>query len=206
MPAYAGTPTAAGTPGTTSNGIALLVQEQRFDAALIEHERVAPLEAHDQFVLARLFGDEVTDRLLIEAFGRGAADVDPLGGGWREVEQARMHEVVVDHHVRRLQTAKSARADQIRRTGPRADEIDNAPQHLAILSAGLKPRSTCHASGLKPSLRTACVARPFRDANDRESLRRRRRSRRRPASHLRRRHHRDFLAPTRGPRARRRAT
>ena len=45
---------------------ALLVQEQRFDAALIEDERVAPLEPGDQLAFARLLGDEVADGFLIE--------------------------------------------------------------------------------------------------------------------------------------------
>ena len=86
------------------------MQEQRFDAALIEHERIAPLQPRDQLVLARLLGDEVADRFLIEPLGRGAADVDPLGAGRRQVQQARMDEVVVDDDVGLLQAAEAARA------------------------------------------------------------------------------------------------
>ena len=43
--------------GDDLEGHALLVQEQRFGAAAIEHERVAPLEPRDHLALARLFGE-----------------------------------------------------------------------------------------------------------------------------------------------------
>ena len=65
-------------PGTTSKRHALLVQEQRFLAAAVEHERIAPLQTRDRLALARLLGEQITDRFLIERLRRGGADVDLL--------------------------------------------------------------------------------------------------------------------------------
>ena len=45
---------------------AVLVQEQRFLAAAVEHERVAPLQARHHLALARLLGEQVADRFLLE--------------------------------------------------------------------------------------------------------------------------------------------
>ena len=58
---------------------ALLVQEQRLFAALIEQKRIAPLQSRHGLAFARLFGEQVTDGVLIARLGRGAADVDALG-------------------------------------------------------------------------------------------------------------------------------
>ena len=55
---------------------ALLVQEQRFGAAAVEHERIAPLQPRDDLALARLLGEQVADRFLLERLRRGDADVD----------------------------------------------------------------------------------------------------------------------------------
>ena len=74
-----GPPTGAVTPGTTSNGMPLLVQEQRFLAAAVEHERVAPLQAHDRLALAGLLGEQQADGVLLERLRRRRADVDALG-------------------------------------------------------------------------------------------------------------------------------
>ena len=87
MPAYAGTPIGRWHARDDLERNALLVQEQRFDSALVEHERVAPLEPGDQLALARLLGDQIADGFLIETLRRRAADVDPLGVRRRLVEQ-----------------------------------------------------------------------------------------------------------------------
>ena len=79
---------------------ALLVQEQRFLAALIEQERIAPLEPRHRLAFARLLREQVADRILIARLGRGAADVDALGVLRRDVQQIGMHEVIEDHDVR----------------------------------------------------------------------------------------------------------
>ena len=46
-------------------GHALLVQEQRFLAAAIEDERIAPLEPRDELAFAGLFRDQEVDGVLI---------------------------------------------------------------------------------------------------------------------------------------------
>ena len=86
-------------PGTTSNGHAVLVKEQRFLAAAIEHERIAPLEPRDDLALARFFDQQVVDGFLVERLRRSQADVDLLGVLPRIPEQPRMHEMVVEHDV-----------------------------------------------------------------------------------------------------------
>ena len=91
----------AGMPGTTSKRHALLVQEQRFGAAVIEDERIAPLQPRDDLALARLLGEQIADRFLLERLRRRDADVDLLGVGARVAEQARVHQVVVQHDVGR---------------------------------------------------------------------------------------------------------
>ena len=77
----------------------MLVQEQRFLAAAIEHERIAPLQPRDDLALARFFDEQVVDGFLIERLRRREADVDLLGVLARIAEQPRVHEVVVEHDV-----------------------------------------------------------------------------------------------------------
>ena len=65
---------------------ALLVQEQRLGTAVVEHERVAPLQTRDDLALPRLFGEQVTDGFLLVRLRRSAADVNCLarpGPAWR---------------------------------------------------------------------------------------------------------------------------
>ena len=103
---------------------ALLVQEQRFFAALIEQERIAPLEPRHRLALARLLGEQIADRVLIARLGRGAADVDALGVLGRDLEQLGMHEVIEDHDVGFLQAAIPAQGDEVGRAGTGADQVD----------------------------------------------------------------------------------
>ena len=104
---------------------ALLVQEQRFLAAAVEDERVAPFQPRHHFAFARLFHKEVADRFLIERLRRGGADVDLLGVLPRVAQHARRHEVVVEHHVRVGERAQAPHGDQAGIAGPCADEIHN---------------------------------------------------------------------------------
>ena len=116
----------AGMPGTTSKRHALLVQEQRFGAAAVEDERVAPLQPRDGLALARLLRQQVADRFLLERLRRGGADVDLLRVRPRRAQQPRRHEMVVQHDVGRRETLQAADGDEagIARTG--ADEVDDA--------------------------------------------------------------------------------
>ena len=86
------------------------MQEQRFRAAAIEDERVAPLQPRDDLAFARLLGEQIADRFLFERLRRGDADVDLLRVRPRVAQQPRVHEVVVEHDVGRLRgTAGRAR-------------------------------------------------------------------------------------------------
>ena len=111
---------------------ALFVQEQRFLAALVEQERIAPLQPRDGLALARLLGEQEADRILIARLRRGAANVDALGMLGRDCEQVGMHEVIEDHHVGFLQAAKPAQGNQVGRAGSGADHIDDR-FHTGIL-------------------------------------------------------------------------
>ena len=84
---------------------ALFVQEQRFLAAVIEQERIAPLEPRHGLAFARFLGQQVADRFLIARLGRGAADVDPLGMRRRDVEQ--VADAPCDRRSRRRPSAGS---------------------------------------------------------------------------------------------------
>ena len=56
---------------------------------LIEHERIAPLQPRDGLAFARLFGEQIADRFLLERLRRRDADVDLFGVGARVAEQPR---------------------------------------------------------------------------------------------------------------------
>ena len=118
----------AGMPGTTSKRDALLVQEQRFGAAAVEHERVAPFQPRDRLALARLLREQVADRFLLERLRRGDADVDLLRVGARVAQQPRVDEVVVQHDVGRGQVLQPADGDQARIARAGADQIHDAHQ------------------------------------------------------------------------------
>ena len=97
---------------------ALLVQEQRFLAAAVEHERIAPLQPDDRLALARFLGQQKTDRILVERLRRRGADVDQLRVGPRQPQQPPMHAMVVDDDVGCLKAALAAHADERRIPGP----------------------------------------------------------------------------------------
>ena len=100
---------------------ALLVEEQRFGAAAIEDERVAPLQPRDDFSFARLLGEEIADGFLLERLRRRDADVDLFRIGARGAQEARRHEMVVQHDVRRLEALQAANGDEHRIARSRAD-------------------------------------------------------------------------------------
>ena len=70
---------------------AVLVQEQRFLAAAIEDERIAPLEARDDLSFARFLDEQVVDGFLIERLRRRACPTSIFSASCRGVaEQPRM--------------------------------------------------------------------------------------------------------------------
>ncbi len=118
-------------------GNALLVQEQRFLAAAIEDERVALLEARHDLAFARLLGQQEADRVLVGGFAGRAAHVDALGPARGQIEDARVHRVVVDHDVGRTEAALAPGGDETGCARTRANQIHQRLHRGAILSRGL---------------------------------------------------------------------
>ena len=114
---------------------ALLVQEQRLFAAAVEHERVSPLQPHDRPTLARLFGQQKADGVLIERFRRRRSDVDQLGARLREAQQAAVHAMVEDDDVGRLEATLAAHAHERGVTGAGTDDVDTRSIHGSTLDA-----------------------------------------------------------------------
>ena len=81
------------------------------------------LEAHDALALADFLGEQDADGFLVERTRRGRADVDLLGVGASEPQQARRNAVVVDHDVGAFEIAPAAHADQRRVAGAGADDV-----------------------------------------------------------------------------------
>ena len=99
------------------------MEEQRFLAAAVEHERVAPLQPDDDLAFARFLGEQKADRVLLERLRRRRTDVDALGVGPRAAQQPRMDAMVVDDHVGGLEVALAADADERRIPGSGADDV-----------------------------------------------------------------------------------
>ena len=142
MPAHEGQRVAAAWIGDGNTGVArdgdarrhagndfepdaLLVQEQRLGAAAVEEEGIAPLQAGDGFPLARLFGEEVADRFLLQRLRRRHADVNLLRVGPRISQQPRRDEMVVQDDIRRRKTLHSANGNQPGVTRAGADQVDS---------------------------------------------------------------------------------
>jgi hypothetical protein len=103
---------------------ALLVQKQSFLSAAAKQEWIAPTDARDDLALARLFGNQVGDRILIVDVRRAAANIDAFNVRPRGVEQSRVHFVIVNDHVRELQATPATQTDQVRSAWSSADQVD----------------------------------------------------------------------------------
>ncbi len=101
---------------------ALLVQEQRFLAAAVEDERIAPLQTHDSLAFTRFLDQQQADGILFQRFRGSRANVDAFGAGLRQAQQASMHAMVVNHDIRRLQKPAPAHGDERRVAGAGADD------------------------------------------------------------------------------------
>ncbi len=118
----------------------LLVQEQRFLAAAVEHERVAPFQPDDSPSLAGFLSQQKADRILVERLRRRRSDVDQLRAGLREAQQPSVDAMVVDDDVRCLKTALPADADERRIAGAGTDDVDTRSIHSCpALASRLRP-------------------------------------------------------------------
>ena len=133
---------ARGNAGNDFEIHALLVQEQRFRTAPIENEWVAPFQTGDRLALARLFGQEITDRFLFERLRRRAADVNFLGVGPRAAQQTRVDEMIEEHDVRRLEALEPSHGDEAGIPRPGADQSKRLrPSWLNPLNRSLRAMS-----------------------------------------------------------------
>ena len=107
----------------------VLMKEQRFLPAAIEHERIAPLQTRHNLAFTRFLDEQVVDGFLIERLRRRKPDVDLLGVLARIAKQPRMDEMIVEHDVGGGEMAKAAYADESRIAGSCADEVDDG-SHL----------------------------------------------------------------------------
>ena len=105
---------------------ALLVQEQRFRSAAVEYKRIAPLQARDRLAFARFFGEQVTDRFLLERLRRGDPDVDLLRVRPRVAQQSRMHQMVVQHDICLREALHPSGGDEARIARARANQVHDA--------------------------------------------------------------------------------
>ena len=130
----------------------LLVQEQRFGAAAVEDERIAPFQARDRLPLARLFREQIADRFLLERLRRGDADVDFLRVGPGVPQQARVHEMVVQHHVGRGETLEASNRDQSGIPGAGAYEVDGAWHRVVYILLQSPARSSQSSADRQESI------------------------------------------------------
>jgi hypothetical protein len=112
---------AGGNTGDHLERDALFVEEERFGAAAAEHVRIAPFQPCDGFSLARLFREEITDRLLFQWLRSGGAHIDLLCIRTRGTQQSRRHQMVVEHDIGGGQVVHAANGDQARIAGAGAD-------------------------------------------------------------------------------------
>src|SRR5215467_2053672 len=107
----------------------MLVQEQRFAASAIEDERVAPLEARDQFSLARFFDEEIADCVLRRRLRRRRSDIDELGSLPRVFQKSPRNEMVIDDDVGRAEMIESVNGDEAGIAGTGPNQIDGGLLH-----------------------------------------------------------------------------
>ena len=137
---------------------AVLVQEQRFLAAAIEQERIAPLEPRDDFSLARFLHEQVVDRFLIERLRRCRAEVDLLGLLPRIPQQPRLHEMVVEHDVGSREIAGAAGADEPGIAGAGADEVDDGAHHVFFSSPRISAAPCFNSSSPTCAPKRGCLS------------------------------------------------
>ena len=116
---------------------------RRTDRRPFRRTTVAPPSATvDQQPLDLALRDGRATRLL--------ADVDPLGVGWREVEQRGGDEPVVDDDVGRRELPRAADRDQLGIAGSRADEAPPGPSRGLHLTEEPLPKAGPRAPRLGP--------------------------------------------------------
>ncbi len=127
--------------GHDFEGNPVFVQKERFLSAVVEDERVAPLQARHLLALADFLDEQVGDRVAVGALGRGAPDVDPFGPGPGVPQHGRVHQAVVDHHVRAPQAGGAAQRQKAGITRSGADEVDRGTIWHGTPASGARKRA-----------------------------------------------------------------
>lgn len=158
---------AGGDAGDDLERDALLVQEQRFLTAPLEHERVAPFQPRDHLALARLVGEQIADRLLRHRLRRRRAHVDQLGACARVLQQALRYAMVVDHDVRRSKAFQAVHGNEPGVAGPGSDQVHGPPLHGCRPSTATRARSTpARISRAPREINSSAVSTPILSASD----------------------------------------
>ena len=93
----------------------------RLLASPSEDERVAPLQPDHHFSLPGLLDDQPIHLILILVPSTAsAADIDAFGVRWDMVQQDRIRQVVIEHHIGLLKTLLPAKGEEllVARAGP----------------------------------------------------------------------------------------
>ena len=119
------------TPGTTSKGTPARGQGLGLLSPAAEHERIAALEAgHHLSLLSLGYQAAIYLVLLHGPLGGALAHVDQLGAFTRFVQQAAVHQTVVDDHLRLLETGEALYGYQARVPRSRAYQVDLTCQYI----------------------------------------------------------------------------
>ncbi len=109
-------------------------ERERFLATASEDERVAALQAHHPPAVEAELDQQGIDQLLRDGRAGALADVDQLGLGVRQGEDARADERVVDDDLGLLQPSQATDRQQLRIARSGADERDEAAsRHLGVI-------------------------------------------------------------------------
>ena len=123
--AEAAAPSAAVTPGITSNSMPACAQRFHFFARAAKKQRVAALEPRDNFSFARQLHHQRINFGLRNSFCAAAlSDVHHLRRWRKDAQDFLRHEIIVQHDVGGLQHAPRFARQQFRVARPRAHEIN----------------------------------------------------------------------------------
>ena len=117
-----------GHAGHHLEGDARLHQDLRLLSAPAEDKGVAALQSHDALALDAGLGQQqgVDLRLLGASLSGELAHVYDLGVGADVLQEARVYQAIVDHHLCRLQQSAAPNRNQLRVSGARSYQVDLA--------------------------------------------------------------------------------
>ena len=104
-----------------------------FFSAPAEHKGIAALQPDHGLTGARLFDHQAVDVFLGTVLpAPPTSHIDTLRLRTRVVQQRRVGQVVIEHHIGLLQAFLPAQGQQFRVSRPRTDKIDRSRLHGAV--------------------------------------------------------------------------